>query len=143
MSGLCYGEQPEAFPPLNLEQVFSDMRRRGWCPARVIDKKSTQSPSLIYMLSSLASFDHRKHEECTDIKCLETPLALTKSNVGHDTKTCDGVCYMVCVNESEVVRILIDGDYPLIKISTNIVGKFCLTALPAGKSSEYIAISHV
>ena len=143
MSLLCFGKQPEMSPRLDLEYVASDMRRRGWCPSRLNDKKPNLSPSLTYLLSSLASSDHRMHQECSSIKCSERPLALTKPNVGHDAKTCDGSCSAICVNEHEIVRILTKGEYPIIKISLDTFGDFHLTALTAEKDSRYIAISHV
>ena len=143
ISQLCYGAQPETPPHLDLDYVFQKMKSCGWCPSRVSHKMSYTSASARYMLSLLPSFDHRRHESCTEIRCLETPLVMTKPNIGHDEHTCQGFCLLACVDESKVVEILIQGDYPLIKISVDEAGNVCLAAVPASTAPGYIAISHV
>ena len=143
ISQLCYGKQPETPPHLDLDYVSDDMRSRGWCSSRLSDKMSCISASARYMLGLLPSFDLRKHETCTGIRCFENPLTMTKPNIGHDEQTCQGSCVMACADEAEVVEILIQGDYPAIKISIDAAGKFCLSAVPASTASEYVAISHV
>ena len=68
---------------------------------------------------------------------------MTKPNISHDEHNCQGSCLISCVDESKVVEILVQGDYPIIKISVDEAGNFCLSATPASSAPEYIAISHV
>ena len=94
LSILCVGRQRGVSWVSKLDFVTQGLRRQGWCPSRFV-QITHLLPCLQYYLSLLPSFDHREHTTCTGIRCLNIPLAMTKSGPGHDEKTCNGYCVMV------------------------------------------------
>ena len=139
---LCFGRQGVISPRLDLDSVAAGMRCGGWCPSR-FSQITHLSPSLLYYLSLLPSFDDRDHRECTAFRCLDAPLATTKLGPGCHEKICLGSCVMAGMEESKIVAILAGGDYPVIKISVDEHGTPYLEALAARESIKYVAISHV
>ena len=142
ISRLCFGPQGVSSPRLDVDFVTADMRRGGWCPSR-FSQITHLSPSLLYYISLLSSFDHRGHTACTSLRCLEAPLASTTPNPGHDEEKCHGSCAMLGVEESQIVAILAGGDYPVINVCFSENVKPHLEATAAKSSTGYVAISHV
>ena len=142
ISLVCFGSQRLTSPRLDFDIIPAGMRREGWCPSR-FSQLTHLSPSLLYCLRLLPSFDHRGHTGCTTIRCLDVPLTTIRPNPGHDEKTCGGSCAMAGVKESEIVAILIGNDYPVIKICFDEHGTPHLGAVAARNNPGYVAISHV
>ena len=116
-----------------------------WCPSQV-EKLLASIPfeNVLFYLGEMKrpdTGDHIDHSKCSSAQCLANQVVEGAYRTRHATDDCD--CKSVQVDSNKITRILLSGDYPLVKILRDPDGTVQLQVVPRQTCLEYVAISHI
>lgn len=117
----------------------------GWCPHQVQTFwKESSCVTAMYLLSLPRSHDSKeRHWSCMESPiCVANVSSTSQSQLLHIRKDCD--CIPVDSSEEEVVRIIRQGQVPLVRIRRTECCKLLrISIVPRTTSSRYVAVSHI
>jgi len=109
---------PDDYSP-GTELVDILLKRSGWCPAQI--PTLSRDIRVRYYLSYLHPYDSSEHESCSINECrLHVP---TKAEMRPLHTSAECACSSVFIPDDEIIRIVEDGDIPLITFSESSVGQ--------------------
>ena len=121
------------------------MRGNGWCPSEIRRcRKTFISVQALYYLSKIQKREPRsRHQACTDRKCIAYQIELNNYQTQHYAAGC--ACHEIVIDGKEVIRILENGQLPLLRINPcgNSISNLSVSVLESISNSRYVAISHV
>ncbi|CAF9932896.1 MAG: hypothetical protein HETSPECPRED_008475 [Heterodermia speciosa] len=124
--------------------VLDLMQARGWC-LYDLNRLKTQA-GLVSILCYYSNIppprSSRDHSNCTGERCLAMTTVPDTYKLSHSHEGCD--CPLLFADENEVIRTLLDGSIPLVRIASDTRSKSPQMSIePFVHADPFIAISHV
>lgn len=120
------------------------MQARGWC-LYDLNRLRTQS-GLVSILSYYSNIppprSFRDHSSCTEERCLAMTTVPSTYKLSHSSEGCH--CPLLFAGEEKVIRTLLDGAIPLVKMVFDTQSKIPHMSIESfAHTDSFVAISHV
>ena len=120
------------------------MQARGWCLYDLNRlRRRAGLVSILYYYSNIPPpRSSRDHSSCTEERCLAMTTVSATYKLSHSNEGCR--CPLLFADEKEVIRTLLDGSIPLVKMSFDTQSKSPQMSIETfAPPDPFVAISHV
>ncbi|KAI1387775.1 uncharacterized protein F4822DRAFT_407559 [Hypoxylon trugodes] len=130
------------FPQTQL--LARHMSSLGWCPRHISRICATQPPHIAYFISLLRRWERPRtsHSHYSEKRCVASNINEETYETVHTTRDCR--CSMIGVDESDLERIIRQGNIPIVSVGIDQENNdITLNLRAATAPNQYAAISHV
>ena len=124
--------------------ILELMQARGWC-LYDLSRLKTQA-GLVSILSYYSNIppprSSKDHSSCTEERCLAMTTVPATYKLSHSNEGCH--CPLLFADEKEVIKTLLDGSIPLVKMTFDTQSKLPQMSIQCfAHADPFVAISHV